>query len=78
MADLDRASLGIFPHGNDPRIANLLGLLRKVDPEVFVRNLAEEIDTHGLNASQLRFLEDTVMHAADESKLFEKVPLEKP
>ena len=74
--DLTRAALGNFPRDYNSRMKNLRRLLRKVDPEMFVRELAEEIDTHGVSERTLRFLENTAMHVADEMGPREKEDLD--
>jgi hypothetical protein len=74
--DLDRAAAGLFPGDTNRREQALLLLLRKLDPKVFIQNLAEEIEAHGLNPRLLRFLEDTAMHAADEMAPTEKDTIE--
>lgn len=53
----------------------LMQRIRKLDPEAFVRELLDEIDTHGVDERTLRFLEDTAMHVEDLSPPTEKSPL---
>jgi len=47
-----------------------------LDPEAFVRELLDEMDTHGVGERTLRFLENTAMHVGDLSPPTVKEPKE--
>lgn len=61
---------------NDARTALLVGRIKNLDPEAFVRELIDEIDTHGVGERTLRFLENTAMHVEDLASPTAKIPKE--
>jgi len=66
MTDVAYFSLSRLSGEYEKRVDRLKDRLRKVNPEAFVQELIDEIDTHGVGGRTLRFLENTAMHVEDE------------